>query len=142
MSVHHVHALGQTSSTMIMSLIAGMAPPVLPTCAASVIFRDDNEVAPVGCNVCIPQGTTVTLDCTATIGSSPISYEWRNGDGMVVSNSSTFEVTMEGDYNCTASNEDSPGVSSASVLFCKFFPAYNYIELFGKWLHPIELQGH
>ena len=81
----------------------------------------DGGTAPVGCNVCIPEGSSVTLDCTVSVGTPPITYAWSGPpDGNVISSQPRLTVNTQGDYNCNASNLDGPsGAMSANVIVCK-----------------------
>ena len=94
--------------------------PVIPDCAAtgdSVRFPEDEEVLPPGCDLCIQQGTSVTLNCMVSGGTPPISYSWT-ANGTEVSRSERLVVRNPGNYSCTATNLDNAPVVEASVVFC------------------------
>ena len=108
-----------------MCYTAGDAP-VLPGCGDGVddiLFLDDQEAGPVGCNVCISSGTSVFLNCSTIEGTEPILYQWTGPEpgGGVISESPLLPVSMEGQYNCSVTNLDDPvGVQFTTNLFCKF----------------------
>lgn len=101
--------------------ILGMVP-VIPECqeSGSIIFPERNEVVSVACDVvCIREGTRVTLDCTVTSGTPPITYTWTDGDGNVLSNQPTLTVSTPDNYSCNAENLDAPENREISLLSCK-----------------------
>ena len=96
---------------------------MIPDCAAAdgscVLFLDDEDIAPPGCDVCIVRGTSVTLNCTmVSAGTPPISYSWIM-NGVEVSQNPRLTVKEPGNYSCIATNMDNAPVVEASVLFCK-----------------------
>ena len=96
---------------------------MIPDCAAtfgSTVFPDSGAVLPPGCDVCIQEGSTITLDCSVSSGAPPITYNWTDANGMVVSTMARFTVNTPGMYMCRASNVDDIETTEASVLFCEF----------------------
>ena len=83
------------------------------------MFPDDDEVVPVGCNICVPEGTEVVLDCTVQFGTPPIVYVWRDEEDNIISMNPTLRVSEAGNYSCFASNADREDVTETSVLACK-----------------------
>ena len=94
---------------------------MIPDCAAAdgsrVLFLDNGEMAPPGCDICILQDTSVTLNCMVSAGTPPISYSWVV-NGVEVSQNPRLTVREPGKYSCTATNMDNAPVVEASVLFC------------------------
>ena len=94
---------------------------MIPDCTAAdgsrVLFLDDGDAAPPGCDVCILPGTTVTLNCMVSSGTPPISYSWTM-NGVEVSQNPRLTVREPGNYSCTATNLDNVQDIEASVLFC------------------------
>lgn len=94
---------------------------MIPDCAAAdgsrVLFLNDGDMAPPGCDVCILEDTSVTLNCMVSSGAPPISYSWIM-NGVEVSQNPRLTVREPGNYSCTATNPDSVSVMEASVLFC------------------------
>ena len=95
--------------------------PVIPDCAvitgSSVVFPNDGDTLPPGCDLCIRAGTSVILDCGVSAGQPPISYRWTL-NGTLVSTDQRLRVREEGTYSCSASNQDNDPAIQASVLFC------------------------
>ena len=95
--------------------------PIIPDCTAAtgsnVLFPDDGGVVAPGCDICIQRGSSVTLDCTVSAGTPPISYSWTM-NGEEVSRNPRLVVTQAGNYSCSASNLDNDPVVEASILFC------------------------
>lgn len=94
------------------------AAPVIPGCGAETIFAVTGDVLPSGCNVCVPEGNSVTLDCSSS-SASEVTYRWTDDDGNLLSTSEFLMVSVPGNYTCTATNIDNPSVLSATALFCK-----------------------
>ena len=97
--------------------------PALDGCDGGVdetLIVEPLDIAPAGCNVCIMEGSFVFLNCTASEGTEPIMYEWTGpmaGSG-IISSDPLLSVSMEGEYNCTASNFDLPeGVQLTTNVF-------------------------
>ena len=92
-------------------------PPDLPGCMGP-LFPADRETVPVGCSICIPQGTYVNLDCGVISGNTPeIKYSWER-DNVSVSTARILLVRFEGSYTCTVMNLD--GMDSATTeVYCK-----------------------
>lgn len=91
--------------------------PELPGCDAETLFLGENEIVPVGCNVCIPKGSSVTLNCTATNGTEPLMYMWIGPNGFE-SPTAVINVAAEGEYKCTVTNMDNPdGVMLTTNVF-------------------------
>lgn len=94
--------------------------PVIPDCAVttgnSVIFPEDGDILPPGCDICLQAGTTATLDCTVSAGTPPIAYNWTV-NGTEVSQNPRLVVREPGNYSCQASNPDNNPVVEASILF-------------------------
>ena len=98
--------------------------PVIPDCSVSVtsgvVFPDSGAVVNPGCDICILEGASVTLDCTVTSGDPPITYMWRDGiTGVLLAETPKLTVTMPGNYSCNVANLDERTDMVASVLLCK-----------------------
>lgn len=95
--------------------------PSFRGCGADLlaIFPTSGDTVPVGCTVCIREGSRVTLDCLATTATQDITYEWT-GPGGIITRSQLITVSMQGSYRCRASNLDFPNTTIVSVLVCKF----------------------
>lgn len=95
---------------------------MLPGCIQDTLFLNKGDTAPVGCYVCTFWDSMVDLNCTASAGTEPISYMWVDSNGAVVSNEPILSVSMEGEYNCTASNADLlRGVMLTTNVLREFF---------------------
>ena len=102
-------------------------PPVIPDCSVSVpdgfVFPNSGAVLNPGCNICIQEGASVTLDCTVISGDPPITYVWTNGtEDVVLAQTPKLTVTMPGTYSCNVTNlnelERTDMVASV-LFFCK-----------------------
>lgn len=93
------------------------------------IFANSGEVLTPGCNVCVEEGSSITLDCTVSVGAPPISYNWTDSNGNTLSENARLVVSQPGDYNCAASNLDDVVTTEASVLFCESLECVPYIVL-------------
>ena len=91
---------------------------MLPGCNAETLFLEMGDVAPVGCNVCIPRGAAVTLDCNVTVGTDPM-FMWTDPNGDT-SSDILLMVSEEGQYRCLVTNLDDPaGVMMTSTVICE-----------------------
>ncbi len=97
-------------------LFTGAAPDV-QVCSRTQ-FPQTSDVVPVGCTVCIPEGDVIPLNCTGR-SASEVSYEWRNGDGAVVSTSSLLVAGTKDNYTCTATDFDHIPAIAISMVACK-----------------------
>ena len=93
-------------------------------------FLQNGQSIPVGCVVCIPRGASITLDCTAVSGDPPITYEWTDSSGVIISDSPKLIVSREDSFTCVAQNPDNPVVSTTSTLICKFRAIYLYVVFY------------
>ena len=110
--------------------------PVIPGCSAETIFGTTGDIVPSGCNVCIPEGNSVTLDCSSA-SESPVSYRWTDDYGNLLSTSERLRVSVPGNYTCTALNVDNPSVISATALFCKL----SYLSCYVVILTNVQVMG-
>ena len=95
--------------------------PMLPGCpggAGVILFPNPGDVVNVGCTVCIPQGTVITLDCSGA-STTAVSYEWRDSNDQLVSSMARLTTTIADNYTCSATNIDNPTELMTTVLACE-----------------------
>ena len=70
----------------------------------------------------VPEGSTVTMDCSAFDGNIPINYTWTNPNGVIIANQSRFQLRNAkprdyGVYVCTVTNIIGTHNTTIEVLY-------------------------
>ena len=71
----------------------------------------------VGDNICLTAGEMVSIDCEASSGTLPITYEWRREPSQdVISTMTRLTVSETGTYTCTARNDVGSDTGTSTVF--------------------------
>ena len=88
-----------------------------------ILFPEPESGVSAGCTVCILQRTPITLDCTGA-SDFPVSYEWYDSNGQLVSSTAMLNTTVADVYTCNATSMDDPTESLKTVLSCELTSLY------------------